>query len=183
MLHFPLRGTIGLLMRILKWTFLMIFLSTFSSAEPLKTVFNPFTGKQDYITRIDSNTIIPGTNVTVGSNANGTVTVNSTGGGSGTPGGSNQQVQYNNGGSFGGTSFLNITSTNTTSSADVLWTSNAIGPVLTDANSCTWRTTVTIAGNLVTTLLACPTPVVPVPYRKCIQGEPIGLLLGLVCGI
>lgn len=51
-------------------------------AEPLKTVFNPFTGKLDYITRIDSNTVQGGTGCTTTSNSNGTVTVNCTGGGS-----------------------------------------------------------------------------------------------------
>lgn len=55
-------------------------------AEPLKTVFNPFTGKQDYITRIDSNTVQPGANCTSTSNSNGTVTINCTGGsGGGSP--------------------------------------------------------------------------------------------------
>jgi len=51
-------------------------------AEPTKTVFNPFTGKLDYITRIDTNTIIPGTGITATS-TNGTITINSTGGGGG----------------------------------------------------------------------------------------------------
>lgn len=60
---------------------LLMFVPLSACAEPLKTVFNSFTGKQDYITRIDSNTIIPGSNVTVVSNSNGTVTVASSGGG------------------------------------------------------------------------------------------------------
>lgn len=52
-------------------------------AEPLKTVFNPFTGKQDYVTRIDSNTVQPGANCTSTSNSNGTVTINCSSGGGG----------------------------------------------------------------------------------------------------
>lgn len=44
--------------------------------------------------------LVAGSNVTLSSNAS-TITINSTGG-SGTPGGSNGQVQYNDGGSFGG---------------------------------------------------------------------------------
>lgn len=63
--------------------FSLLLLSGWAAAEPLKTVFNPFTGKQDYITRIDSNTVLPGANCTSTSNSNGTVTISCTGGGSG----------------------------------------------------------------------------------------------------
>lgn len=47
--------------------------------------------------------LVAGTNVTITSASNGSVTIASTGGG-GTPGGSNTQVQYNNAGSFAGSS-------------------------------------------------------------------------------
>jgi len=59
-------------------------------AEPLKTVFNPFTGKLDYITRIDSNTVSAGGSCTSTSNSNGTVTVTCGGGGASSLG-----VNYN----------------------------------------------------------------------------------------
>jgi hypothetical protein len=50
--------------------------------------------------------IIAGTNVTIDPvNGTGNVTINASGGG-GTPGGSDTQMQYNNGGSFGGTTGL-----------------------------------------------------------------------------
>src|SRR5713101_4979385 len=58
-------------------------LTSLCSAEPTKTLYNPFTGKLDYITRIDSNTIIGGVNCTVTSNAGGTVTITCPAGGSG----------------------------------------------------------------------------------------------------
>lgn len=48
--------------------------------------------------------IIAGSNITVSEDGNGNYTINSTGGG--TPGGSDTQVQYNNGGSFGGSANL-----------------------------------------------------------------------------
>ena len=37
--------------------FFVLFFSSIVYAEPTKTVFNPFTGKLDYITRVDSTTI------------------------------------------------------------------------------------------------------------------------------
>lgn len=53
-------------------------------SEPLKTVYNPFTGKSDYITKIDSNTIQPGSNITVTNISTGGVIISATaGGGSG----------------------------------------------------------------------------------------------------
>lgn len=64
--------------------FSFLIFSGWAHAEPLKQVFNPFTGKQDYITRMDSNTVVAGANCTTTSNSNGTVTVTCTGsGGSG----------------------------------------------------------------------------------------------------
>ena len=58
--------------------------------------------------------IVAGTNVTI-SNSAGEVTINAAaggGGGSGTPGGFNTQVQFNNNGSFGGSSNLTFDGTN-----------------------------------------------------------------------
>jgi hypothetical protein len=46
--------------------------------------------------------LIAGTNITITSESNGAVTISSTGGGSGTPGGLNTYVQFNDGGTFGG---------------------------------------------------------------------------------
>jgi hypothetical protein len=67
---------------------LFIFLGTFLvspflNAEPLKTVFNPFTGKPDYITRIDSNTVTGTGTCTSTSNSNGTVSFTCAGGSGG----------------------------------------------------------------------------------------------------
>ena len=45
--------------------------------------------------------LIAGTNVTIATGSNGSVTVSASGGGSTDPAGSNTQVQFNNGGSFG----------------------------------------------------------------------------------
>lgn len=100
------------------------------------------------------------------------------GSGSGTPSGSSGNIQYNNSGSFGGASFFNVHSSSASSTADTLWTSNSIGPVLTDANNCLWRTTVNISGALETTLLTCP---VVMAARPCSPGQSLGLLLSITC--
>lgn len=44
----------------MKWTVFLIFLSVTSYAEQTKTVFNPFTGKLDYITVLSSSTLPSG---------------------------------------------------------------------------------------------------------------------------
>ena len=63
--------------------FLSFFLiSGWSCADQLKTVFNPFTGKPDYITALTTNSIVAGSNVTT-SCTNGACTINSSGGGGG----------------------------------------------------------------------------------------------------
>tara|TARA_Y100000992_G_scaffold278004_1_gene223234 strand:+ start:1058 stop:2803 length:1746 start_codon:yes stop_codon:yes gene_type:complete len=46
--------------------------------------------------------LVAGSNVTISSASNGQITIASTGGGGGTPGGSNTHLQFNDGGSFGG---------------------------------------------------------------------------------
>ncbi len=93
----------------------------------------------------------------------------------------NGQVATISTGGGSGLTYLHDTSSDTVSSADLEFQSVSMGPVLVDASSCKWRTTVTTAGNLVTTLLACPTtPSVPVRV-PCSVGEPIGLLIGLTC--
>ena len=61
---------------------------------------------------------------------------------------------------------------------DLQFTSNSIGPVLTDSSGCTWRTTVATTGNLITTLINCPAVIVS---RPCTKGMSIGLLLSLTC--
>ena len=62
----------------------------------------------------DTLTLVGGTNMTITTNASGdTITFASSGGGggSGTPGGSNTQVQFNDGGSFGGNSGMTFNKT------------------------------------------------------------------------
>lgn len=54
----------------------------------------------------DTVTLVAGTNITLTDNGTNQVTIDAAGGGSGTPGGSDAQIQYNNGGAFGGTSQL-----------------------------------------------------------------------------
>lgn len=78
------------------------------------------------------------------------------GGGSGTPSGTSGNIQYNNSGSFGGASFFNIHASSSSTTADTLWTASSVGPVLTDANGCTWRAGVSTLGTLSTTLINCP---------------------------
>ena len=56
--------------------------------------------------------LVAGSNITITSASNGQVTIDSTGGG--TPAGSDQQIQFNSGGSFGASSNLNFNSTSNT---------------------------------------------------------------------
>lgn len=72
---------------------------------------------------------------------------------------------FGSGGGGGGGSFLTCGS-------------NPIGLQLSDSASCTWCATIAPAGNLITTLISCPTPQVYIP---CIVGQPIGLTLAFVC--
>lgn len=119
---------------------------------------------------------------TLTDNGDGTATLVTGGGsgGSGTPAGVNGNIQYNNGGSFGGASFFNINTSSSSTTADTEWKSSSIGPVLTDSDNCRWRTTVTTAGNLTTTLIGCPT-VVASNSRPCSRGQSLGLLLSITC--
>ena len=119
---------------------------------------------------------------TLTDNGDGTATLQTGGGGGGgstSPGGSNGNVQYNNSGSFGGASFFNIHASSSSTTADTVWMNVSIGPVLTDSTGCTWRTTVTTSGSLVTTLLNCPSIVST--FRPCTTGMSLGLLLGITC--
>lgn len=52
------------------------------------------------------------------------------------------------------------------------------GFIMTDANSCTWNTTINASGSLVTTLISCPSAS---GSRPCAKGMPRGLLLSLTC--
>ena len=75
------------------------------------TFISAIEGFSGSLTRLtdDSSYIVAGSNITVTSASNGQVTISATGGGGGStnPGGSNTQIQYNDGGStFGGISAL-----------------------------------------------------------------------------
>ena len=73
--------------------------------------------------------IIAGTNVTISpAGGTGNVTINASGGGSTSPGGSNTQIQYNNAGAFGGVS--NLTWNGTTLSATGSFTGSFTGSLL-----------------------------------------------------
>lgn len=54
--------------------FSILFVSGWASAEQIKTVFNPFTSKPDYITKVDSSTISPGSTAYVQVGPSGTQT-------------------------------------------------------------------------------------------------------------
>lgn len=73
--------------------FTLLLVSGWSCAENVKTVFNPFTGKQDYITSVNNQNFVAGTNVTVTCN-NGACTFDTTGGGGGTTGTINAANQF-----------------------------------------------------------------------------------------
>jgi hypothetical protein len=69
--------------KIVLFSIILIFISAWSFAEQLKTVFNPFTGKQDYITRLDGTTIVAGNCISV-SCVNGVCTITAICGGGST---------------------------------------------------------------------------------------------------
>lgn len=58
--------------------------------------------------------LIAGSNITIASQSNGSLLISSTGGGSGSPGGSDTQIQFNDGGTFGGDSGLTYNKTTDT---------------------------------------------------------------------
>jgi peptidoglycan/xylan/chitin deacetylase (PgdA/CDA1 family) len=62
--------------------FTLVSVSGWVAAEQTKTVYNPFSGKPDYITKIDANTIVAGSGVSVNC-TNGACTIDATGGGGG----------------------------------------------------------------------------------------------------
>lgn len=72
--------------------------------------------------------LVAGSNVTITTGSKGQVTISSTGGGSGSPGGSNTQVQFNDNGNFGGSPGLVYTGATETLSAGNL---NVTGSTLT----------------------------------------------------
>ena len=61
----------------------ILFVSSWSFAEQTKTIFNPFTGNPDFITRLDGTTLLAGTGISI-SCTNGICTITNTGGGGGT---------------------------------------------------------------------------------------------------
>jgi hypothetical protein len=89
----------------------------------------------------DTLTLVAGANVTITTNATtDTITISATGGGggSGTPGGSNTQVQFNNNGAFGGSANLTFDGTNLvvggTVTATTLTSSGTGTPTFTSAS-------------------------------------------------
>jgi hypothetical protein len=84
-------------------------LSQYPGFQPGMCVYGPgnfYHGLSGSLTHLTDGTsyLIAGSNVTVTTGANGSITISSTGGGAGSPGGSNTDVQFNDGGSFGGDS-------------------------------------------------------------------------------
>jgi hypothetical protein len=77
-------------------------------------------------------TLTAGSNITI-TNGAGSITIASTGG-SGTPGGSNTQVQYNNAGAFAGSSNLTFDGTNLTSGGTVAMASSFKRNILINGN-------------------------------------------------
>jgi hypothetical protein len=61
----------------------ILFLPVFVYGEKTKTIMNPFTGQLDYITRLDTTTLIAGTGISI-SCTGGVCTITNTGGGGGT---------------------------------------------------------------------------------------------------
>lgn len=55
----------------MKWTFLLLFLSAWAFAEQKKTVYNPFTGKLDFITTLSSGTLPSGSTFYIQDNGTG----------------------------------------------------------------------------------------------------------------
>lgn len=68
------------------------------------------------LTRLSSGVsyLAAGSNISIVSASNGQITISSTGGGGGTPAGSNQQIQFNSTGSFGASSNLSFNSASNT---------------------------------------------------------------------
>jgi hypothetical protein len=80
-------------------------------------------GLSGSLTRLTDGTsyLVAGANVTITTGSNGSVTIASTGGGGGgTPGGSDTQVQFNDGGSFGGDADLTFNKTTNVLGATVI---------------------------------------------------------------
>ena len=96
-----------------------------------------------------SSYIEAGTGISVLSSSNGSITISATGGG-GTPGGASTQVQFNDGGSFGGDEGLTYNKSTEVLSANSLQVTGSAGlSVTTTANilqSITGSSTLTLAG-------------------------------------
>ena len=96
--------------------------------------------------------IIAGSNVTISPvGGTGAVTINATGGGGGSPGGSDTQVQYNSSGSFAGSANLTFDGTNLSlgASSQVRGSSTNAPPILADSagNTATLMAWVNFVGN------------------------------------
>jgi len=98
----------------------------------------------------DTLTLVAGTNVTITTNdATDTITINAAGGGgSGTPGGSDTQVQFNDGGTFGGDADLVYNkTTNTLTGVNLVATGKIEAPEI--FSSSTGIPTITSASNII----------------------------------
>ena len=71
-------------------------------------------------TTADKSYLVAGSNVTITTGSGGQITIASTGGGGGTPGGSDTQVQYNSNGAFAGSASLTFVSTGSADSTGLL---------------------------------------------------------------
>jgi hypothetical protein len=92
-------------------------------------------GLSGSLTRLIDGTsyLVAGTNVTIASSSNGQITISSTGGGGGTPAGSDKEIQFNSAGSFG--SSTNLTFDYGTNVLSLTGSFGAKGNIVPDADT------------------------------------------------
>lgn len=90
----------------------LLFLPALAAAYIYKPVLNIQTGRPDLITPLNTTTVQAGANITITPNADGSITIDATGGGgTGSPSAPLNSIQFNNGGSFGGSSDAKFSAT------------------------------------------------------------------------